>query len=210
MAQNYEDIVRDWYMKLEAPFMRHLTAKYPALTLYDAENIYQDTFLAIQKNLLEGRIKEDTSWSSYIMTIGLNLAAKEMRRIGKTDSVDDTPFDSDDDESATARKVDDILKVLPEGWDDDPIYTDKEAQAALGDALASTPEPCNTILTLFYKEKKSMDEIAERVGYRNATTAKSKKSQCMKVLTAKLLVSLRNFGLYDIYQTLKDKIDGKH
>ena len=55
-----------------------------------------------------------------------------------------------------------------------------------------------------------MDEIAERVGYRNATTAKSKKSQCMKVLTAKLLVSLRNFGLYDIYQTLKDKIDGKH
>ena len=139
MAQNYEDIVRDWYMKLEAPFMRRLTAKYPALTLYDAENIYQDTFLAIQKNLLEGRIKEDTSWNSYIMTIGLNLASKEMRRIGKTDSVDDTPFDSDDDESATARKVDDILKVLPEGWKLKPLSV-----------MLSPALPSRAILFLYY------------------------------------------------------------
>lgn len=210
MTQNYEDIVRKWYLKLETPFKRRLTAKYPALTLYDAENIYQDTFLAVQKNLLEGRIKEDTSWSSYIMTIGLNLASKEMRHIGKTDSADASDSYDDEDESPTSRKVEDILKVLPKDWDDEPIYTNVEAQAALGDALSNTPEPCNSILTLFYYDKLGMDEIAERVGYRNATTAKTKKNQCMKVLISKLLVSLKNFGLFDIYQTLKDKTDGKH
>ena len=106
MAQNYEDIVRDWYLKLQTPFLRQLTSKYPALTIFDAENIYQDTFLAVQNNLLEGRIKEDTSWSSYIMTIGLNMASKAYRKIGKTDSADDG-FDNDGEgsKSKTAREI---------------------------------------------------------------------------------------------------------
>ena len=46
------------------------------LSLYDAENLYQDTFIAVQENLMLGRIKEDTSWSGYIMTIGMNMASK--------------------------------------------------------------------------------------------------------------------------------------
>ena len=75
MAQNYEDIVREWYTRLRPEFLRRLTAKYSSLSLYDAENLYQDTFIAVQENLMLGRVKEDTSWSSYIMTIGMNMAS---------------------------------------------------------------------------------------------------------------------------------------
>ena len=88
MAQDYEEIVRQWYNRLRPEFLRRLTAKYSGLSLYDAENLYQDTFLAVQENLMRGRIKENTSWSSYIMTIGLNLASKEWRKAGITDSAD--------------------------------------------------------------------------------------------------------------------------
>lgn len=193
MAQNYEDIVRDWYLKLQTPFLRQLTSKYPALTIFDAENIYQDTFLAVQNNLLEGRIKEDTSWSSYIMTIGLNMASKAYRKIGKTDSADDV-FDNDGEgsKSKTAREVEKLVKNLSE--EETPLYENEEALSLLGDELTHTPEPCGSIIRLFYYTNMSMDEIATKIGYKNATTAKAKKSQCMSDLINRVTCALRNAG----------------
>ena len=193
MAQNYEDIVRDWYLKLQTPFLRQLTSKYPALTIFDAENIYQDTFLAVQNNLLEGRIKEDTSWSSYIVTIGLNMASKAYRKIGKTDSADDG-FDNDGEgsKSKTAREVEKLVKNLSE--EETPLYENEEALSLLGDELTHTPEPCGSIIRLFYYTNMSMDEIATKIGYKNATTAKAKKSQCMSDLINRVTCALRNAG----------------
>ena len=52
MEHNYEDIVRDWYNRLRPEFLRRLTARYSGLSLSDAENLYQDTFIAIQENLM--------------------------------------------------------------------------------------------------------------------------------------------------------------
>ena len=193
MAQNYEDIVRDWYLKLQTPFLRQLTSKYPALTIFDAENIYQDNFLEVQNNLLEGRIKDDTSWSSYIMTIGLNMASKAYRKIGKTDSADDG-FDNDGEgsKSKTAREVEKLVKNLSE--EETPLYENEEALSLLGDELTHTPEPCGSIIRLFYYTNMSMDEIATKIGYKNATTAKAKKSQCMSDLINRVTCALRNAG----------------
>lgn len=191
MAQNYEDIVREWYIRLRPEFLRRLTAKYSGLSLYDAENLYQDTFIAVQENLMQGRIKEDTSWSSYIMTIGMNMASKAWRKIGKTDSTDEG-FDTAG--SKTARKVNELLKTMPTGEDETPLYKNEEALSLLGDELIHTPEPCGSIIRLFYYEDMSMDEIAEEIGYKNATTAKAKKSQCMSDLINRVTRALRSAG----------------
>lgn len=195
MAQNYEDIVREWYNRLRPEFLRRLTAKYSGLSLYDAENLYQDTFIAVQENLMLGRIKEDTSWSGYIMTIGMNMASKAWRKIGKTDSTDDG-FDTDYEDSGakTARKVDELLKTMSIGEDETPLYKNEEALSLLGDELIHTPEPCGSIIRLFYYEDMSMDEIAEEIGYKNATTAKAKKSQCMSDLIERVSLALRRAG----------------
>lgn len=195
MAQNYEDIVCEWYTRLRPEFLRRLTAKYSGLSLYDAENIYQDTFIAVQRNLMLGRIKEDTSWSSYILTIGMNLACKAWRKIGKMDSADEG-FDeeSDDYGSKTARKVQELLKTLPDRDDETPLYRNEEALSLLGNELTHTPEPCGSIIRLFYYEDMSMDRIAEKIGYRNATTAKAKKSQCMTDLIKRVTDALHRAG----------------
>ena len=113
MDHNYEDIVRNWYNRLRPAFLRRLTQQYPSLRLGDAENLYQDTFIAIYDNLLANRVRPDTSWNSYIMKIGLNLAKKAMRILGATDNIGS----DDDDENcknSTAHKVDLLLKSMPE------------------------------------------------------------------------------------------------
>ena len=195
MAQEYEEIVRQWYIRLRPEFLRRLTAKYSGLSLYDAENLYQDAFIAVQENLQQGRIKEDTSWKSYIMTIGMNMASKAWRKIGKTESADGGfNYEEDDSRSNVARKVEELLRTLPDDEGDAPLYKDPEAQSLLGKELIHTPEPCASIIRLFYYEELSMDEIAEEIGYKNATTAKAKKSQCMTDLIKRVTDALNRAG----------------
>lgn len=143
---------------------------------------------------MRGRIKEDTSWSSYIMTIGMNMASKAWRKIGKTDSTDEGFDNEDEPKSNTARKVEELLKTLPDSEGETPLYKDPEAQSLLGDELIHTPEPCGSIIRLFYYEDLSMEEIAEEIGYRNATTAKAKKSQCMTDLIKRVTDALNRAG----------------
>ncbi|MDE6792347.1 MAG: hypothetical protein K2J48_04620, partial [Muribaculaceae bacterium] len=68
MENTYEEIVRKWYLQLRPNFTTLLLERYKNsnLTLADVENIYQDIFIAIHKNLKDNRIKPDTNWDSYI------------------------------------------------------------------------------------------------------------------------------------------------
>ena len=198
MEHNYEEIVREWYNRLRPEFFRRLTARYSSLTLYDAENLYQDTFIAVQKNIMEGRVRENTSWSSYIMTIGMNLANHEMRGVKVTSSIDEDYTDAQGEAfSPTAQKVEQKYQELLSDEDASSLYSDPEAQALLGEELSHTPEPCNSILRLFYYSGYSMDEIAEEVGYKNSTTAKTKKRQCLKDLIGRVEASFSRAGLLD-------------
>lgn len=209
MTHNYEDIVREWYIRLRPEFLRRLTMKYSGLTLFDAENLYQDAFLAVQDNLKQGRVKEDTSWSNYIMTIGMNLANKAWRKIGITNSVDDDFGNEETNtESKTSRKATDILKTLSSQEEETSIYKNEEAISLLGSELAHTPEPCCSIIRLFYYDDMSMDEIAEEIGYKNATTAKAKKSQCMADLISRVTHALHRIG-FDVKQKKRNR-NGKN
>lgn len=192
MAQNYEDIVRKWYKKLRPKYLECLLSRYPKMHLEVAENLYQDTFIAIQENLMLGRIKENTSWNSYIMTIGLHLANKEMRKLGKIDSIDTTYDNGEDDDvsNKAAQTVENLLKTLPDE-EELPFVKNPEAHSILGNEIAHMPEPCAKIIKLFYYEDLSMTEIAEEIGYKNAATAKAKKNQCMNDLINRIVKPLR-------------------
>lgn len=194
--QNYEDIVREWYNRLRPEFLRRLTAKYSALSLYDAENLYQDTFIAVHENLLMGRVKENTSWSSYIMTIGMNLASKAWRKLGKTDSADEGFDDEENDtNSIMALKVEEKIRELSDEDEENSFFKNEEALSMLGNELNHTPELCKKIIKFYYSNSDmTMDEIAEEVGLKNANTAKAKKNQCMNALIERVTRVLRNAG----------------
>ena len=195
MAESYEEIVRKWYVKLRPNFINLLMDKYrlTQMTLEDAENIYQDIFLVIRDNLDNGKIKENTSWNSYIMRVGLNLASKQYRQIGKVDSVDETDNESP---SRLMAKIDDMLKEIPD--EQDNIYSNPRAQEVLRDELTHTPEPCASIIKLTYFSGLKDAEIIEELDrFNSANAVKARRWQCMRDLIRRVNIALFYAGLID-------------
>lgn len=219
MKETYEEIVRKWYLKLRGNFTTLLMDKYgnTNMRLADAENIYQEIFLAIHRNLEDGRIKENTDWRRYIVTVGLNMASKEYRHIGKMDSVDEKDTEDTEKLSAKARRVSDLLQELPSEEGGMPLYKDPEAQEVLGDELVHTPEPCASIIRLSYYSDMTDAEIAQAVEpYRsngkfaasNAKAVKARRWLCMQDLIYRVKNALFQAGIIDD-KPVKRKRNGK-
>lgn len=60
------------------------------------------------------------------------------------------------------------------------------SQEQISNAIKKLPEDCQKVLKLFYFKEYDMDSIAREMDYKNADTAKSKKSVCMKNLIKEL------------------------
>lgn len=189
MEETYEDIVRQWYNKVRPMFVNTLKKRFASLSYDDIEDLYQQAFLAVHDNLQAGRVREDTSWRSYIIQIGLNLATKELRHSGITDSIYESGGDNEEGHQQISRTVELLLSQLT--TEDESLYQNINALSLLGEELNYTPEPCNSIIRLFYYDDMSMEEIAVAVNFKNATTAKSKKSQCMKTLIERVKCSFK-------------------
>lgn len=170
--------------------------QFSSMSLAAAEDLYQDAFIAVQDNLKRGAIRENTSWQTYIITIGLNMASKKIRTEGRETTFNPTDTEDENQGANVARRVEDLLKAIPQ--EETPLAENKEAQAELYEEIGRMPEPCATIIRLFYYEKRvKMDDIAEEVGLKNADTAKAKKSQCMKVFRARVHTLFLKLGLTD-------------
>lgn len=193
MEENFEYIVRKYYNRLREPFLRKLTRQYPSMRLDIAEDLYQEAFIAVQDNIQRGKVRPDTDWNAYILTIGLNMASKEQRHGGITDPFD-AMYDDDkeDGNNRLARKVEDIIKEMPE--EETALCNNPEVLSRLGNELEHTPEPCGKIIRLFYYTDATMEDIAEETGLKNAQTAKAKKSQCMTDLINRVTEALRRAG----------------
>lgn len=219
MEETYEEIVRKWYMKLRGNFTNLLMDKYgnTNMRLADAENIYQDIFLAIQRNIDEGRIKENTDWRRYIITVGLNMASKKYRHIVKADSIDEKDAEEDDKLSSRAHRVSCILNQMAASDDEDALAKDPEAIAVLGDELTHTPEPCASIIRMSYYADMTDLEIAEELEpycsngkepRSNAKAVKARRWLCMQDLVYRVKFALYNAGIID-EKPIKKKRNGK-
>lgn len=198
MAESYEENVRSYYDKMRVKFITTLMTKYRSskIRTEDAENIYQDIFLAIHDNLDQGRIRENTAWSSYIMTVGMNMASKQYRKIGKTDSAEEVAEDQEERQSAISNRIQEILKELPE--EEPTLYADQEVNSVLSDELTHTPEPCASIIHLTYYSGLSDTEITEQLDRYNSTpSVKAKRWQCMKDLIYRVKRALYVAGIID-------------
>ncbi|MDE5877138.1 MAG: hypothetical protein K2H47_06555 [Muribaculaceae bacterium] len=219
MAETYEEIVQKWYMRLQNDFTDIIMDKYRKtnMRLADAENIYQDIFIAIHKNIREGRMRENNDWDRYILTVGLNMASKKYRKIGKTESIDEPDTEETDRLSARAQKITDMLKELPVQEGDSELYNDPEAQALLGDELIHTPEPCASIIRMTYYDDMTDAEISKLVApYRNngksvadnAKAIKARRWLCMRDLIYRVKLALYHAGIID-EKPQKKKRNGK-
>lgn len=197
MAASYEEIVKKWYDKLRPEFIDLLMSKYRGskMRLEDAENIYQDIFIAIHENLKEGRIDESKSWRSYVMRIGLNIASKQYRGIGLTEPITRPSGDEEDAYEISLevqKKIDELSSA------DDSLYNNADAKDMINEELMHTPEPCASLIRDHYVNGMKDSEILEETErYSSVASIKVTRIRCMKELIKRVKLAFYNAGIID-------------
>ena len=141
MKDYYEEIVRELYFNLRPKFIRILTAKYPSIRLDEAEDLYQDAFIAVKENMEKGKVRDNTSWEAYIIQIGINLTNKYLRKAQITDSMDKPQGNGKPNRFAA------FLNSSTE--DEEGELQSMEVKAILGNELEHSPGRCHKILRLW-------------------------------------------------------------
>lgn len=178
---NYEEIVKrfadptgDFFKRF-----RYALKKYrPTLSEDRIMDVYQDSFIEAQKSLMAGRIRENTSWNSYLISIGLNLATHEFRDFGRTEALEDPDI-----------KKEEIAE-----------YNTPEVQTVFGEVLSFMKEKCRKILEWTLYDRLSSEEIAITLN----STARSiitQRNQCRKTLVDLVRAKLKSLG----YEIKNDK-----
>lgn len=131
-----------------------------------AKDAFQEAILDFHQNVITGQLTELSSTiKTYLFQIGkfklLNIQKKEGRLT-----------------------YHDALHLIENGEvsqfmeDENKAYT----QEQISKAIEKLPDDCQKVLKLFYFNEFDMESIAREMEYKNADTAKSKKSLCMKNL----------------------------
>jgi RNA polymerase sigma factor (sigma-70 family) len=163
------------YDKYRILFLK-FAAKNFAVDRDTAEDIYQESFIAVYENMKEGRYAESSvSIQTYLFAIGKNKLLNHLR-------------------DNTRETVDISENILPP----DPAFEEPDwerKQEIVYRAVCEMPEPCNSILTLFYYDRKSMAEIARTFNYKNEQVAKNRKYLCIGKLKEIIIPQLKKEDL---------------
>ena len=152
----------------------------PSLSSDDWEDIFQDTCVVLMENIKQGKFEErpGSTLFSYFVEIGKKNMQNALRKhnkhhpiVQKDGSTHILVFNPNEQHTS----FDEI----------DREVTAEEKQAAqdefIDKVFDSVPTECKNIFKMFYWEHKPMDEIASIYGLRNANSAKTKKTRCMKL-----------------------------
>ena len=135
----------------------------------DIEDIFQDSCIVLMRKVKEGKfvITGENSVFKFLVKIGINNACNFIRKHRQLTSKEEVTvtLNLHDDNQDVELSVDEQQKAQDE-------FLDR--------AFDSLPDTCKAIFKKFYWERKSMDEIADLIGYNTADSVKSKKSNCMK------------------------------
>jgi RNA polymerase sigma factor (sigma-70 family) len=152
------------YKKYRIEFLRWAVKKY-GCSVDEAKDIYQQTILIFFERITQNKLSFLTSKiKTYVFAIGKNLVLEHLVRTGRyTNDVD----------------PDQAYEIFAQK----EVDAEKEKNLELIEkSLEELGEPCRTLLISYYYQKRSMQEISDSLGYKNADTAKNLKYKCLKRL----------------------------
>ena len=119
----------------------------------EAQDIYQEAVIVFWQKVTKKELVLTSKISTYIYSICLNLWRKELERKKRLsseqkDGVENIDFDR------------------------------QERIRIVNECINSLGETCKRVLTYYYFDGLSMKDIAEKLGFSNADTAKTKKYKC--------------------------------
>ncbi len=132
------------------------------------EDVYQDSMIVLYEAALDGKLDHlSCSLKTYLFAICRNQMLRQFRLQKRQDE-----------------KVEEVA-VYQREWLE-PEESDQESVELVKMTIQETEEPCRSILTLFYYDGRSIDEIAASLGYSNKNVVKVQKSRCLGYLKEKL------------------------
>ncbi|MCB0838971.1 MAG: sigma-70 family RNA polymerase sigma factor [Bacteroidetes bacterium] len=147
----------------------------------DAEDILMEAMLSFRNNMIQGKIEYISSLRSYMYTTCWNkwmdLYRGRKRWQKEMDLVEKNYY------SVFCESSDPLVKEEEEM---SMVETVKKQLEVTQNALKALKENCQKILTYFYIEQRSMDEIAQIMGFASPGVAKVSKHRCYKKLATKV------------------------
>lgn len=184
-----------WYDKCRSQFGKG-TSNYGGLTDYDREDLFQDSFIILWEKMESNQIYVHDSAVHVVSKNGDNVISDLLgyfMRIVKNKYLE--MFHSGKyvlplNDVVTSSNEDFFAELY---WDEDPNV---EKDRIVSKCLLSLPKSCIEILTKFYYEKKSLEQIfEERPENSSYDGLKSRKSKCMANLKKKITESFAKVGL---------------
>ena len=130
----------------------------------ELKDVFQESIIAFYENVVSGKLQHLTSdIKTYLFAIGKRQASNYKKNLFKIGNL------------YSNGHINAMLKDIAE-----EMEQPNELEETVKKVLAELPEHERKILELFYYEKKSMDEIAQIMGYANANSMKKKKSLVLK------------------------------
>lgn len=136
----------------------------------DAQDTIQETMLVFVNMVHEKKYRGEASIKSMLYSINRNIWLSELRR-RKNRSHRDKVFESEK-EIEIGDYSEQLIKM--------------EGYKLITELFESLGKGCKAILTLFYFDNLSMEEIVQKEKYSSEQVLRNKKYKCMKALTAKV------------------------
>lgn len=147
------------YLELKPGFLSLARKKFKTMTEQDLEDVYQESIIALYQNIQKGKLTEfSTNITAYVFKIGSNLLADLLKKRQKEQEV-----------MSDSNRIEELMKEMYNPKIDD----------AVDFIYAQMGEQCKRILTLFYIDRKSHQEIAQELSYRSADSVKVQKHRCI-------------------------------
>ena len=123
----------------------------------EARDVYQEAVVVFWQKATSGNLVLTSKMSTYIYSICLNLWRKELDRKKRFSSEEKDSIETQDQDK-------------------------KERERIIRESIDKLDDTCKRVLSYYYFDGMSMKDIAEKVGFANTDTAKTKKYKCKKKL----------------------------
>jgi RNA polymerase sigma factor (sigma-70 family) len=123
----------------------------------EAKDVYQDALIIFWQKAIDKDFVLSSKISTFLYSVCQNLWRKELDRKSKLSS-----------EEKDGEEINDIDK--------------RERIEIINQCINELGDTCKKILTYYYFDNLSMNDIAKKLGFANADTAKTKKYKCKKEL----------------------------
>ena len=192
--------IREVYYAWRVPFEQSLMRLLPNTD--DMDDAYQEAFIRLQQHILTERLTADNiqkSLLAYFKTIGRYVALEIINQRNKGHN--QTNEEDDDDTIYITEES----ELSDDPMDDEPISSDQsfdpnddmdtqERERIIRSLVEQLGKPCAPLLLGHLWENKTMETLAQELGYSNADSAKSQKAKCMKKVKTFVKQQLIEYG----------------